>query len=59
MSSFTITYEPADKKAGMTLDELGSFVQEAHRAGVDGGVKVETRVGFRQQITNLTVKAEK
>lgn len=51
----TITTDANDTKAGMTLDELATFVQDAMRAGVEGCDLVRVRTGFRAQITQLQV----
>lgn len=54
-----LTQTAADKRAGMTLAELGRLVQEAHRAGLDPDTAVvAARVGFRSQLQELTVKEQ-
>jgi hypothetical protein len=45
-----------DKKQGMTLEELASFVQQALRMDVPGDTPVKVTNGFRQQIQKLEVK---
>lgn len=50
-----VTSEAADQKAGMTLDELAAFVQEAMRAGFDGSEPIRVRTGYSGQIRRLQV----
>jgi hypothetical protein len=45
-----------DQKAGMTLDELAAFVQEAMRAGIPGDTVVKARVTVRGTIKSLETK---
>ena len=48
-----------DRKAGMTLDELGSLVTKAHRLGVPGDSPVYADLGWSQQVRTLHVRPEK
>lgn len=48
----------ADKKAGMTLDEVARFVQAAMRQGMPGSAKVSCLVGFRAQVQELQVESQ-
>jgi hypothetical protein len=45
-----------DQKAGMMLDELAAFVQEAMRAGIPGDTIVKARVTMRGTIKSLETK---
>jgi hypothetical protein len=48
--------KPAEhRKIGMTLDELGRFVQQAHRLGFDGTARVRADIGWRQQIQKIKI----
>lgn len=51
-----ITTTAADKKAGLTLAELGQAVQEAHRADLAGNAKVTVRIGWSSQIQSITIE---
>lgn len=55
----TITAAAADKKAGMTLDELSRFVSQALKHNVPGDTHLEVRIGFGSQIQALATKHKK
>ncbi|MFJ4026044.1 hypothetical protein ACIPWF_00690 [Paenarthrobacter sp. NPDC089989] len=48
-----VTRDAENPKAGVTLAELGQFIQEADRAGIDPRTPVLVRVGFGSQIKQL------
>ena len=50
-----VSQDAEDKKAGMTLDEVGRFVQHAMRMGMAGDAKVVVRIGFSSQIQRLEI----
>lgn len=50
-----VVSEATDRKAGMSLDELAAFVQEAMRAGFDGNESIRVRTGYTGQIRKLQV----
>lgn len=50
-----IAQQAVDAKAGMTLDEAASIIQQAMRNGMSGGARVGAYVGFRVQIRELWV----
>lgn len=45
--------DAADPRAGMTLDELAAFVQEALRQDIPGSTVVRQRVTWRGTIRSL------
>lgn len=47
-----------DRKAGMTLDELGSLVTKAHRLGVPGDSPIYGGLGWRGQVQAIHVRPE-
>lgn len=49
----------ADRKSGMTLDELGSLVTKAHRLGTPGDSPIYADLGWGQQVRALHVRPEK
>lgn len=46
--------QAADQKAGMTLDELGSFVQRALKAGVPGDRPVTVDMSWRSRLQKVS-----
>lgn len=54
----TVQAEALDRREGMTLDELGSFVQTAMRREVPGTARVRVRVGFRAQAQSVEVRTD-
>jgi hypothetical protein len=59
MQYMDVTSKAADQKNGMTLRELGAFVQECLRQDIDSEVKVRVQVGFRAQIQKVSVTGER
>lgn len=53
--STSVKREATNKKEGMTLDELASFVQQAMKLDIPGDSTVKVVNGFRQQIQTLEV----
>lgn len=51
----TVKHTATERKTGMTLDELGMFVQEAMRLGIAGAAPIKVRAGFAGQIRSLEV----
>lgn len=45
-----------DEKAGMTLDELAAFVQNALRHDIPGDTRVHVRVNMRGGIRRIETK---
>jgi hypothetical protein len=45
-----------DKKAGMSLGDVRAFLDEADRAGLPDGSKVQAEVGFKAQLRKLKVQ---
>lgn len=58
-SNVGLSASAADRKAGMTLDELGSLVTKAHRLGTPGDSPVYGDLGWGQQVRTLHVRPEK
>jgi len=56
-SSITVSQDANDKKSGMTLDEIGTFLSQAIRLDIDGDTRVNVTAGFRSQIQKLEVKS--
>lgn len=54
----TVRADAADRKAGMTLDEVDSFVQACRLAGMTGSEQPKVGTGWRQQIQNLTATSD-
>lgn len=56
-TSRTVTVEAAaaDRKAGMTRDQLVAFVQEAQQAEIDGTAIVHIDTTWRTSIRRITV----
>lgn len=48
--------DAGDPKAGMTLDELAAYVQEAFRVGVPGDARVHVRVNMRGGIKRVETR---
>lgn len=46
-----------DEKAGMTLDELAEFVQNALRHDIPGGTRMHVRVNMRGGIRRIETRA--
>lgn len=46
----TVKAQAVDTKSGMTLDELGAFVQQAMREGVPGSTIVRIECTWRSSI---------
>ena len=51
----TVKAEAADRRLGMTLDELAAFVQQAHRDEVPGTAIVKVTVTIRGSIKRTEV----
>ncbi|WP_114202338.1 hypothetical protein [Janibacter anophelis] len=58
-SNVGVSKTAADRKTGMTLDELGSLVTKAVRAGVPGDSPIHADLGWSQQVRALHVRPEK
>lgn len=58
-SNVGLSASAQDRKAGMTLDELGSLVTKAHRLGTPGDSPVFGELGWGQQVRALHVRPEK
>lgn len=56
--SKTVSADAVDAKHGMTLDELGLFVQRAMRAGIDGGTIVKITATWRTTIRRAEVRGD-
>lgn len=56
ISMITLKNSAAEKKKGMTLDELASFVQEAMRQNLPGDAYPKVTVGWKMQIETLTIE---
>ena len=54
-TSTAITATAESKKRGLTLGELGAAVQDAHRAGLGRGARVEVAIGWSRQIQQITI----
>lgn len=54
----TVRADAADRKAGMVLDEIDSFVQACRLAGMAGDEPVKVGTGWRQQIQTLTATSD-
>jgi uncharacterized protein YbbC (DUF1343 family) len=54
----TVDRQAADRKHGMTLDELAAFVAEAKAAGAAGHTVVKMSSTWRQSIQSLSVQVE-
>ncbi|MGH3241818.1 MAG: hypothetical protein ACRDNL_15705 [Spirillospora sp.] len=50
-----LKYVAADKKRGMTLDELTAFVEEARGREFDGATRVNIVVTWRATIKELSL----
>lgn len=53
IATFGITRDAADSKAGLTLDELGEFVQACHRLGHPGDTEIRITIGWSSQIKTI------
>lgn len=51
----TVKAQAADAKQGMTLDELGAFIQQAMREGLDGRTVVRIDSTWRSSIKRAQV----
>ena len=49
----TVSVEAIDPKAGMTLDEMAAFVQDAIRADIDGSTPVKVAVMTLDEMAGL------
>lgn len=56
MITRTVQADATDPKAGMTLDELAAYVQEALRADVPGEARIHVRVNMRGGIKRLEAR---
>jgi hypothetical protein len=56
MITRTVQADAVDAKAGMTLDELAAYVQEAHRAEVPGDARIHVRVNVRGGIKRIETR---
>jgi hypothetical protein len=54
-SQTTIKRTAADKREGMTLDELSDFLDETERAGVTTGLSPAVSIGMGGQIKWIAV----
>lgn len=45
--------QASNPKAGLTLDELGQFVQVCHRLGMDGDSTIQVTVGWSAQVKTV------
>lgn len=50
--------QAADRKLGMTLDELAVFVEEARQAGAAGSTVVNQVATWRRSIQELSMDVE-
>lgn len=55
--STNLKTEAADLKAGMTLDELASFVQAAMAANLPGDTRIHGAINMRTGIKRLETRA--
>ncbi len=55
MTTVSIGLNAADPRRGLTLAELGSFVQRALREDLDPTTPVTVRVGWSGQIRRITI----
>ncbi|AOT24582.1 hypothetical protein E6_54 [Propionibacterium phage E6] len=55
----SVSMEAIDPKAGMTLDEVDAFVQDAMRADIDGATPIKITVGFRSQVRTAKIEEER
>ncbi|WP_031467116.1 hypothetical protein [Sciscionella sediminilitoris] len=53
-----LTNEATDRRTGMTLDELATFVTRALHAGADGAEPVTVVAGMRGGIKQITVEVQ-
>ncbi|GAB3750105.1 hypothetical protein [Microlunatus parietis] len=53
IATFGVTRDAADPKAGLTLDELGAFVQACHRLGHPGDTPIRITIGWASQIKSI------
>lgn len=51
--TYGITRDAADPKQGLTLDELGAFVQACHRLGQPGDTPIRISIGWGSQIKTI------
>lgn len=58
-SNVGLSVPAKDRKAGMTLDELGSLVTQAHRLGTPGDAPVFGEVSMGGRVRALHVRPEK
>lgn len=54
----TVKSEAADRKHGMTLDELAAFAEEARQAGASGSTVVKMVATWRRSIQELSMDVE-
>ena len=54
--TMNLWYDANNKKAGLTLGELRTIVQEAMRADMGDGAKVRVSVGWRRQIERIELE---
>ena len=54
--SAKVQHAAADRRAGMTLDELAAFVQAAMRAEIPGTAHVAVDLTWRNTIRRLEIK---
>lgn len=48
--------DAADKKAGLTLGELRTILQEAMRADMGDGARVRVSIGWSRQIQRIEIE---
>lgn len=58
MAAMELGLAADDPKSGLTVADLIQFVQQAEAHGVDPRTPVSVRVGFRQQLVRVFVKAD-
>lgn len=54
----TVKRQAADRKHGMTLDELAAFVEEARQAGAAGSTVVRMVATWKSSIKELSMDVE-
>jgi hypothetical protein len=59
MQYLSVAAKADDKKAGMTIKEVGAFVQECMRQDIADDVPVRVVAGFRSQIQSLSVDGKR
>lgn len=52
----TVTHEAADRRAGMTLAELGNYLQRCYALGATGDEPVEVRVNLKGRAKHVSTQ---